>query len=84
MWQYVLVTLIVLAATLFAIWRLPGDATRRHYISVLRRVSGGRGPLDHLALRLERRISRAAGLAACSNCSSAADHDKPTPPTPGR
>ena len=84
MWQYVLVTLIVLAATLFAIWRLPGDATRRRYIALMRRVSGGRGALNNLALRLESRIARAGGPSACSNCSSSADHDKPTPPTPGR
>ena len=84
MWQYVIVAFIVLAAVLFAIWRLPGDATRRRYIAALRRVSRGRGPIERLALRLEGRISPAKGLAACSNCSSAADHDKPVPPTPRR
>ena len=84
MWQYVLVTLIVLAAVLFAIWRLPGDATRRRYIAALRRLSGGHGALNHLALRLESRIAPAKGASACGNCSSAADHGQaPTrPPKP--
>ena len=83
MWQYVIVTLIVLAAVLFAIWRLPGNATRRRYIAALRRLSGGRGALNHLALRLERRVARAEGASGCGNCSSAADHGQaPRPPKP--
>jgi hypothetical protein len=85
MWlQYLLVAVIVLAAVLFAIWRLPGNPTRRRYIASLRRLSGGQGPLNRLALRLEARMARAEGSSACSSCSSAGDHGKAPPgPRPG-
>jgi len=80
MWlQYLLVAIIVLAALLFAIWRLPGNPTRRRYIAGLRRLSGGGGALNRLASRLEARITRAEGKSACSSCGSAGDHGKAPP-----
>ena len=79
MWiQYLLVGLIVAAAVLFAIWRLPGNPTRRRYVSLLRRLGGGRGPLHGMASRLEARIARSEGASGCSSCSSAGEH-QPAP-----
>jgi hypothetical protein len=72
MWiQYLLVGLIVAAAVLFAIWRLPGNATRRRYVSALRRIGGDRGMLGGLAASLERRVARAEAAAGCASCGSA-------------
>ena len=72
MWiQYLLVGLIVAAAVLFAIWRLPGNATRRRYVSALRHIGGDRGILAGLAGTLERRIARAEAAAGCASCGSA-------------
>ena len=75
MWiQYVLVGLIVAAAVLFAIWRLPGNATRRRYVAGLRRLGGGRGALHALAGLLEARIERSEAASGCSGCNSAGEH----------
>jgi hypothetical protein len=68
-WQPILVGIIVTAALLFAIWRLPGKATRLRYVSWIRRLSGGRGPLARLAWRLEARLRR--DDSPCAGCSAA-------------
>ena len=68
-WQRILVGLIVAAALLFALWRLPGQATRLRYVQWMRGISGGRGPLARLAWRLEARLRR--DQSACSGCSGA-------------
>ena len=70
--QQILVVVIVAAALLFAAWRLPGTATRLRYVSWMKRIAGGRGPLLRLALRLEARLRR--DQPACAGCSAAADH----------
>jgi hypothetical protein len=72
MFQQVLVGIIVSAAMLFALWRLPGRATRLRYVGWLRRLSGGHGPLGRLAWRLEGRLRREE--SACSGCSAADEH----------
>lgn len=74
-WQQLLVGLIVAAAALFALWRLPGAATRLRYVAALKRLSRGRGPLAQLARRLEARERRDA--SACSGCSAAESHLPP-------
>jgi len=84
MWiQYLLVGLIVVAAVLFAIWRLPGNATRRRYVAGLRRLGGGRGVLNGLADALGARIARAEAASGCASCSSSGGSGK-TPPTGSR
>ena len=73
MWiQYVLVGLIVAAAVLFAIWRLPGNATRRRYVAGLRRLGGGRGALHALAGLLEARIERSEAASSAVSPSGTA------------
>lgn len=74
-WQGLLVALIVVLAMLFALWRLPGTATRLRYVGWMKRLSRGRGPLAWLALRLEARLRRDA--SACSGCSASAEHRRP-------
>ncbi|MBK6672438.1 MAG: hypothetical protein IPG49_02800 [Proteobacteria bacterium] len=74
-WQSLVVALIVALAVLFALWRLPGSATRLRYVGWMKRLSGGHGPLARLALRLEARTMR--GQSACSGCSASADHRRP-------
>jgi hypothetical protein len=79
MWmQNLLVALIVLLALLFAIWRLPGSATRLRYVAWLKRRGGERNPLRRLGQRLEARLLRAEG-GACSGCSAAGKHGEPAP-----
>jgi hypothetical protein len=74
MWfQNLTVAMIVLLATVFAAWRLPGAATRLRSAAWLKR-RGERGPLHRLGLWLEARVLRAEGGSACSGCSSADDH----------
>lgn len=68
-WQQLAVTLIVVAAALFALWRLPGGAMRLRYVRGLKWLSGGSGPLARLAWRLEGRLRRAE--SPCSGCSAA-------------
>lgn len=85
MWiQYLLVGLIVVAAVLFAIWRLPGNATRRRYVAGLRWLGRGRGALDGLANVLEARIVRAEAAAGCASCGSSGGPGKAPPPPAGR
>lgn len=72
--QQLLVGIIVVAAVLFAAWRLPGRATRLRYVAWMKRLSGGRGPLARLAWRLEGRLRR--DESACSGCSAASDHPR--------
>lgn len=72
--QQLLVGIIVVAAVLFAAWRLPGRATRLRYVAWMKRISGGRGPLARLAWRLEGRLRR--DESACSGCSAASDHPR--------
>jgi hypothetical protein len=74
-WQMLLVGIIVAAALLFAIWRLPGKATRLRYVSWMRRLSGGRGPLARLAWRFESQLRR--DDSPCSGCSAADSHAPP-------
>jgi hypothetical protein len=71
-WQLFLVGIIVAAALVFAIWRLPGRATRLRLVYGMKRLSGGRGPLARLALHLEARL-RSDG-SACAGCSAADSH----------
>lgn len=75
-WQATLVGIIVVAAVLFAAWRLPGAATRMRFVSLLKRLSGERGLLAGLARRLESGERRDG--SACSGCSAAGSH----PPAP--
>lgn len=63
--QYILVGVIVVAALLFAIWRVPGNATRQRYVRLL---DAAGGPLAVLAARLQRRLDRARGAGACADC----------------
>jgi hypothetical protein len=63
--QQILVALIVIAAALFALWRLPGTATRLRYAAGLKRVG-----LVALGTRLEARVLRSATLGGCKACSS--------------
>jgi hypothetical protein len=85
MWiQYLLVTLIVVAALLFALWRLPGNVTRRRYTAALRRLGGGHGALNGLANALDARIARAEAAAGCSSCSSAGAQGQAAPPASRR
>jgi len=72
MGQHLVVGIIVAAAVLFALWRLPGRATRLRYVGWLRRLSGGNGRLARLAWRLEGRLRREE--SACSGCSAADEH----------
>jgi hypothetical protein len=71
MLQNLLVGVIVVGALVYAIWRLPGDATRLRYVAWMKRAGGGRGPLQRLALRLEKGLD---GGSACGGCSGAGDH----------
>jgi hypothetical protein len=78
MLQNLLVGVIVLGALVYAIWRLPGNATRLRYVAWMKRAAGGSGPLQWLALRLEKGLGTGS---ACAGCSSAADHAvKPSGP----
>ena len=74
-WQGLVVAVIVALAGLFALWRLPGTATRLRYVGWMKRLSAGRGPLGWLAGRLEARTRR--DESACSGCSASADHRRP-------
>lgn len=75
MWmQNLLVALIVTAAALFAVWRLPGNATRLRYAAWLKKLGGGGGILHALGLRLEARVMRAMAASGCANCGSAGEH----------
>jgi hypothetical protein len=65
--QYMLVGVIVTAALLFAIWRLPGHATRQRYVHLLQAAGG---PLAVIGGRLQRRLDRARGGGACADCST--------------
>jgi hypothetical protein len=64
--QQVLVVLIVIAAALFAAWRLPGAATRLRYAAGLKRLG-----LRRLGARLEARELRAVTAGGCKACSGA-------------
>jgi hypothetical protein len=66
MMQQVIVFAIVLAAALFAAWRLPGTATRLRYARGLKRLG-----LRRLGTRLESRELRAATAGGCKACSGA-------------
>lgn len=66
--QYVVVGAIVVAALLFAIWRLPGHATRQRIVLLL---AAAGGPLGFIAARLQRRLDRVRGAGACGSCSAA-------------
>lgn len=69
MWvQQLLVVIMVSAALLFALWRLPGDATRWRYVAWLRRIDARRGPLAWLVRTLEARLQRGGG--GCAACGS--------------
>lgn len=74
-WQGLVVAVIVVLAVLFALWRLPGSATRLRYVGWMKRLSGGHGPLAWLGRRLEARMRR--DESACSGCSASADHHRP-------
>lgn len=80
MWQQLIVGILVAAALLMALWKLPGKATRLRYVSWMRRLSGGRGPLARLAWRLEGQLRR--DESACAGC-SAADSHRPPGAAPG-
>lgn len=85
MWlQNLLVAMIVLLAVLFAVWRLPGAATRLRYTAWLKRRGGPRNPLYRLGQWLESRVLRAEGGSACSGCSAAAEHRAGAPSKPPR
>jgi hypothetical protein len=72
MGQQLAVGVIVAAAVLFALWRVPGRSTRLRYVGWMKRLSGGHGPLARLAWRLEGRLRRED--SACSGCSAADEH----------
>jgi hypothetical protein len=77
MLQQALVILIVIAAALFAAWRLPGAATRLRYAHVLQRVGGARNPLRRLGDWLAARELRAMAAGGCAACSARDIHGKP-------
>ena len=78
MLQNLAVAVIVIAAALFATWRLAGAATRLRWLESLAARVGGSG---RIAARLQRQIAqrRAALLAAtgCGACSAATRKDPP-------
>jgi hypothetical protein len=76
MWmQNLLVALIVMAALLFALWRLPGLAMRRRYVRWLARLGGpGDNLLTRLAARLGARLDEAARAGGCAGCETGPSH----------
>jgi len=62
--QQVIVILIVLAAVVYAVYRLPGAATRLRYAALLKRVG-----LRALGARLEAKELRAISAGGCAACS---------------
>ena len=64
--QQIVVILIVLAAAVYATWRLPGAATRLRYAAGLKRIG-----LRSLGSRLEMRVLRAATAGGCKACGTA-------------
>ena len=81
MLQNLLVASIVIAAALFATWRLAGAGTRLRWLESLAARSGGSG---RLAALLQRQIARrraALAVSACGACGTA--NQKGHPPTFG-
>ncbi len=77
--QEVAVIVIVIAAALFAVWRLPGTPTRLRYIAGLRKIG-----LSAPAAWLERRVLRSiakGGCAACGTGTQSTVHASRTPRT---
>ncbi len=64
--QQALVGVIVVAAALFAAWRLPGTATRLRYARWLKRAG-----LQRFGGWLESRQLRAIAAGGCAACGSA-------------
>ena len=78
--QQVIVFVIVLAAAVYAAWRLPGAATRLRYAAGLKRIG-----LRRLGTWLEARELGAITSGGCKACGAAtrgAVHK--TPPRPPR
>jgi len=67
--QQVIVILIVLAALIYAVYRLPGAATRLRYAALLKRVG-----LRALGARLEARELKAITAGGCAACSARDSH----------
>lgn len=61
--QDVAVAVLVIAAALFAVWRLPGTPTRLRYIAGLKKIG-----LGGLAAWLERRVLRSIAKGGCAAC----------------
>jgi len=64
MLQQILVFAIVLAAAVFAAWRLPGNATRLRYAALFKRLG-----LVRLGAWLEARVLGAMVIGGCKACS---------------
>lgn len=80
MGQQIAVALIVIAATLFAIWRLPGTATRLRYVALLKRTGLG-APARFLERRVLRSIAK-GGCAACGSGTQQTVHGRSAPRAP--
>ncbi|MET0290766.1 MAG: hypothetical protein ABW136_00275 [Steroidobacteraceae bacterium] len=63
--QQAIVAVIVIAAALFAVWRLPGTPTRLRYVAGLKRIG-----LSAPARWLEKRILRSMAKGGCAACGS--------------
>jgi hypothetical protein len=81
MGQQIAVIVIVIAAALFAVWRLPGTATRLRYVAALKRIGLG-APARWLERRVLRSIAK-GGCAACGSGTQKTVHG-PTAPRPPR
>lgn len=75
--QHLIVTLVVLAAAVYAAWRLPGSATRLRWAHALQRVGGARNPVHRLGDWLAARELRAIAAGGCSACGARDVHKPP-------
>lgn len=75
--QQALVVLIVVAAAILAVWRLPGAATRLRMARALQRWGGERTWLGRFGSRLAARELRAITAGGCAACSSRDTHAPP-------
>jgi hypothetical protein len=77
--QQIIVILLVSAATLFAVWRLPGEATRLRWLVFLERHCQGS---RRLTARVQRQIllrRSAIGGSGCGSCGSNAEQEEKRP-----
>jgi hypothetical protein len=68
--QQVIVVVLVVAAALFAVWRLPGEATRLRWLVFLGQCLPESGRLSALMQRQIRLRRIAIGGSGCGTCGS--------------